>query len=190
MNKLFAVYLFILVFILLVYIIHEIVYENLRKNLRKLAKDVITAFNKNNVNYWVDYGTLLGIVRDKDIIKYDQDVDICLLPEPDLCDKLKKVITELGEDYTLEYHAWGAYRIVLKHYILRVYADLYLVKEENGMYTDPTGKIPIDLVGKTTIVYWKEIPVRVPEKIHETLVWRYGHDYNTPIRGKQATNGV
>jgi len=46
----------------------EVAVENLRE-----IKDVL---DKNNINYWLDLGTLLGAVRDGKIIKWDTDVDL------------------------------------------------------------------------------------------------------------------
>jgi phosphorylcholine metabolism protein LicD len=34
------------------------------------------------VEYWADFGTLLGMYREKDIIKHDNDVDVVVL-DPD-----------------------------------------------------------------------------------------------------------
>jgi phosphorylcholine metabolism protein LicD len=53
-----------------------------------MAKDIILILNKYNINYWVDFGTLLGIIRENDIILYDNDVDICLVDTPELHEKM------------------------------------------------------------------------------------------------------
>jgi len=44
------------------------------KNLREV-KDV---FDKNDVNFWLDTGTLLGAVRDGKMIEWDHDMDLGL----------------------------------------------------------------------------------------------------------------
>ncbi|MFJ6210785.1 LicD family protein [Lysinibacillus sp. NPDC092081] len=35
-------------------------------------------FNQHNVNYFIDAGTLLGIIREQDLIKWDNDIDLCI----------------------------------------------------------------------------------------------------------------
>lgn len=45
-----------------------IMVENLRE-----VKDV---FDKNDVNFWLDSGVLLGAVRDGKIIEWDIDIDL------------------------------------------------------------------------------------------------------------------
>lgn len=65
--------------------------ENLPKakgDLRK-TQEIQAAFldilqnvlNKHNLSYWVDFGTLLGAIRHKGFIPWDDDVDIAMLRE-------------------------------------------------------------------------------------------------------------
>jgi lipopolysaccharide cholinephosphotransferase len=48
---------------------------NIAKENLLLLKDI---FDKNNIKFWLIYGTLLGAVRDKDFIKHDFDTDLGL----------------------------------------------------------------------------------------------------------------
>jgi len=47
-------------------------------------------FNQHNVNYFIDGGTLLGIIREQDLIKWDNDIDICI-PFEDV-EKVQKIL--------------------------------------------------------------------------------------------------
>jgi len=53
------------------------------KNNKKFLLEANTVLNKisdildeNRIDYWIDFGTLLGIIRDSEIIKWDKDIDI------------------------------------------------------------------------------------------------------------------
>ncbi len=46
--------------------------ELLLKNL----KDTKEIFDKHKITYWLDWGTLLGAIRDKKIIEFDDDLDL------------------------------------------------------------------------------------------------------------------
>lgn len=42
-------------------------------------KKLTDLLEKNNIKYWIDYGTLLGAYRNKKVIPYDPDLDITVL---------------------------------------------------------------------------------------------------------------
>lgn len=53
--------------------------------LKKIQLEMLDYFDsfcrKNNIKYWLDYGTLLGAVRHKGYIPWDDDVDVAMLRE-------------------------------------------------------------------------------------------------------------
>jgi phosphorylcholine metabolism protein LicD len=53
--------------------------ECCKNNLMKLLSVIDIMFKKHNILYWIDYGTLLGSVRQGQIIPYDDDCDIGIL---------------------------------------------------------------------------------------------------------------
>lgn len=50
-------------------------------SLYKILYRVIKIFEKNNILYWTSGGTFLGAIRCKGIIKWDDDLDLCVLLE-------------------------------------------------------------------------------------------------------------
>ena len=47
----------------------------------KILELSIAIFNKYDIPYWLDYGTLIGTIRHKGFIPWDDDIDVCLLKE-------------------------------------------------------------------------------------------------------------
>lgn len=44
--------------------------------MKKMLFDILDILERNDIKYWLDDGTLLGIIRDGDLIPWDHDVDI------------------------------------------------------------------------------------------------------------------
>lgn len=65
-----------------------------------LAKDILVfignTFKTNSIAYFADHGTLLGIVRDRDLIRWDSDIDITVYEE-DIDRALECIINSMHE---------------------------------------------------------------------------------------------
>jgi phosphorylcholine metabolism protein LicD len=66
-------------------------------NLYKLLHRIIRLLEKNDIPYWASGGTFLGAIRCKGIIKWDDDLDLCVLYQDK--DRLKKVIDKENDIY-------------------------------------------------------------------------------------------
>jgi len=66
-------------------------------NLYKLLYRVVKILEKNDIPYWASGGTFLGAIRCKGIIKWDDDLDLCVLYQDK--DRLKNVIDQENDIY-------------------------------------------------------------------------------------------
>ena len=66
-------------------------------NLYKLLHRVVKILEKNDIIYWACGGTFLGAIRCKGIIKWDDDLDICILYQDK--EKLKELINNEKDIY-------------------------------------------------------------------------------------------
>ena len=65
--------------------------ELARKDLLNLKK----ALDKADISFFLMFGTLLGAVRDKDLISYDKDIDLGILYEDSAkLEKAEKIISD------------------------------------------------------------------------------------------------
>ena len=159
----------ILIIIILVWILYIFLQ---RKIIRNLFIKTIKNLEKDNIEYWVDFGTLLGIERDKDIILGDNDADICIVNTPENLNKFYK--SNIGK---------FAYNNIYRVYNLWLFVDLYIIEIVNDQYKAPTGEI-IDInfiqpIQKKNIqINGHKINVSLPNKIKDTLDYRYGNNWN------------
>lgn len=94
---------------------------------------------KHNIAYWIDFGTLLGAVRHKGFIPWDDDVDICVL-EKDYKRLRECLISELPEQYAFQdtstdknaFFTYGRVRD-RKSYC---YYPYFVKLEEQGLWVD------------------------------------------------------
>ena len=70
--------------------------KNLELSILEYIDDLC---QKNGIRYFLSYGTLLGAVRHRGFIPWDDDIDICML-RPDY-EKFLKVATQSNTHYKL-----------------------------------------------------------------------------------------
>lgn len=76
---------------------------------------VIKIFNELGMNYWIDCGSLLGLIRDGKLISHDEDIDIAMWDSDPL--KVRSLISKmLSEKYKVEKHYYKnrLYKIIFR----------------------------------------------------------------------------
>lgn len=73
----------------------------LQKIELEILKKIDEVCKKHNIKYWIDSGTLLGAVRHKGFIPWDDDIDIAMLRE-DYEKFLKVAQKDFGNEYFLQ----------------------------------------------------------------------------------------
>jgi len=66
------------------------------KNKDKNFIDTINLLNKNKISYWICNGTVLGLLRDKNLIPWDPDIDIGIWKNEVNLLKLEKIFKKEG----------------------------------------------------------------------------------------------
>ena len=167
--------------------------------LRVIVHDISTTCSDNNLDYWWDFGTLLGIIRGGDVIYTEVDADISIPMST------RKVFFD-NEVFLLQLRHLG-YRIEKRdENKIRLFgpwgmfADMDVwVPLANGSISMVTGKhvekwrytVPAHLLLPTRTLESVHLPaisdkmppsIRVPAKPQEVLAYWYGPTWQTPRR--------
>ena len=86
--------------------------------------ETIDILNQNNVKYWICHGTLLGLIRDKQLIPWDHDIDIAVWSGTISREKIKKIMLSNNfllkdkyvEDASLTFEKEGGKKVDINFY--------------------------------------------------------------------------
>jgi hypothetical protein len=170
-------------------------YKGLRRRaLRSLLLGVCPRLDSLDIPYFVDFGTLLGLHRERDVILHDNDADVVLL-DPDfdaLLPRLRQALTPQGfrvcevvpsEDATVRW---------LRVIAGPLGAPLGIMDLYGGWRSACTKRIEIPqghgdlcdvdahLVLPTGRMRWRGASLACPRDVEGVLVHRYGATWRTP----------
>lgn len=160
-----------------------------RAMLRQVLFDLAPALNQGGHSYWLDFGSLLGVHRDGDLILHDNDIDLVVLdPQWDsLHADLSAAPTLSQYNVRLEYpsEAEGA-TTFLRVYCLLGFADVFGAKQidDQRLLVDcghgEMNCISTELVLPTKMIEFKNVQISVPRDLDGACKARYGHTWNIP----------
>lgn len=178
-----------IVLLAIVAAVTPVVDRHRRRTLRRCVADVCQVLNAHGVDYWCDFGTLLGYHREGDVILSDKDADLCAM-----ADDKPRILGLAGafkaKGYTVT-DKGGASRRVLRVLDDRTmyYVDIYPYVREGAMLRSTliaTEDVPERLVTPRRKVPFLGAQVSVPEDVPALLLHRYGPTYMTPRRGDKG----
>ena len=153
--------------------------------LEELLNNTTNILKKNNIDYWLDFGTCLGAYRDNDFIPHDTDIDISI------CVKDLKKLKQIIEDKNL--------MIKNNLKVVRNSDDLVSLKllKYKGNDTDKHVRANpeddpyidiyiVDYKPKLDKIEFKGDIHALPVHTDKYLEYLYGKTWNKPIKGKHA----
>lgn len=171
---------------------------NLAKNGKQVLALSVDILDSCNVNYWLDYGTLLGAIRNNDFIKGDGDIDLGIDIEEDISSVIHSFI-EKGFKVYCYYHVDpdSLGRIVslkkkgiivdLYNYTISDSAMWCTIYEQDGCdsieeYYSIHDTLKVyylcyDFKIETMFYNFFDIRVKIPKNFKEYLTTIYGSDY-------------
>lgn len=144
-------------------------------------EEVISCIEKCNVNYWIDGGTLLAIIRDDKLFPhlYDGDVDLGILWNEEQyykVEKLKKILRKSGFELKVGYFSISIRRPIVKSFSLKVLNRLFKWHKGKNLLSKSLINISLSRVsGNYAWCTWMNkkgidyIPRVVPLKFYENL---------------------
>lgn len=175
-----------------------------------LLKFITEGMQLRGIEYWLDFGGLLGVVREGDMIQGDDDMDICATMSE--FEKVMGYFDEINDDPKSSYQVekstkyrvcgdYGGKALVLYHIRSRTpetnvaLLDLFFFEEDGdgglrSMWTheDDTFVETIFPVQRLYVKSWG-FDINVPGKPTARLIEKYGKDFMVPVAYKTTVMG-
>lgn len=166
--------------------LHE---RNNHFRMKKMLLFTIDQLQKNNIPFWLEAGTLLGIYRDGDLIAWDYDADISIPAE--YSDKVAVLRYKYFPRYIIRkrpiFSRWipGDTRVVKvkttweKLQQVNFHIDLFCVYKVNDKYrwvdSGVLKQVDAKFFDTQDYIEWEERKIPVPAHTEEYLSLRYGN---------------
>lgn len=173
--------------------------RRLQKYGREVLIKVAEALNPLSIQYYADFGTLLGLVRDKGFIKHDDDIDLGVMPgRPDYV-KFVTALKSKGFSYKRGFESCGIVTEIAFYYkgisvdfffnVLDGNRMWYQVYTTGGVIPSPnectdaitTTRVYRPLVGELEKYSDGKLIVPIPKNAVELLEVTYGESWQKPV---------
>ena len=147
-------------------------------------KIIFEILDEIEVEYFVFFGTLLGVIRNRNLIEHDTDTDIFI-----------KKITKSQIDYLSKklienkFDNFKHTDQIISYKRNNEYTDLYLFKLSNNLFKCHGFTIPRKYVENVISIRTKGLTFKVPKNYKECLDLLYGLDWHIEIKQYNAKPG-
>jgi len=172
---------------------------NYHRRMKKMLLKTIDILNEKGFKYWLEAGTLLGILRDGDLIPWDYDADIGI--PADTADDIMKLRLDFLPNYLIKRRKinsnWlpGDMRVIKvktpweKIRQINFHIDLFCVYPVKDKYrwVDSNALKHVDKKYYDTLstIQWEGRTINIPNYAEEYLSLRYGN-WQVPKRNYNA----
>ena len=174
--------------------------RNIRRKGIKIIEKVQKALMDNNVFFFFDMGTLLGIVREGRIIKHDLDIDVGVRVSSETeKEHIKEIFSAIGakENYRFVIEELGVVEQSFVYDEVKFDINYYYQSGEKDycylMYRNPDKtyaademsvvELSCEHIEKLVLKDFCSIKVNVPENAEKYLSCRYGENWKIPDKG-------
>lgn len=172
-------------------VLFKIQNNQFKKEGENVLKVASRALNEIDVFFWLEFGTLLGVIRDGKLIEHDTDIDVGVMLK-DYSWKIEETLTKHGFVKTRKFEIDGGdYGIEESYELNGVSFDIfYFTKKEDKMYCH---LFPYDQNKNFVVrelytwatefkkIEWQGTSVNIPKDSHRRLTDTYG-DYTIKIK--------
>lgn len=166
--------------------------HNLHKKGYELLSEIDTLMVKNDIPYYCEAGTLLGLVRDKGFIRHDDDIDLSILPDSVKPADVLKILLAAGYKWISGHEYDGRFiEFTLKKDGVPIDFFLHRKSEKIGYYDEiflryyPEVNYPSDKNNSALLFQYVEtkgimryrvhgIEVNIPENYKDVLTSLFG----------------
>ena len=173
--------------------------KNLKRAKRLLA-DTADVLNRHGIHWWLDHGTLLGVIRNNELIPYDHDIDVCARGSD--AEKFLSIQNSFSPKYrvSLRYENSGRLpgrlRVAKIKFLLgrrakflseeELHLDIFFNYDKGDGYSYwmdscTVKRVPVHFYEKLERVTWDNRTYPVPCNTEEYLTCRFG-DWRTPVQ--------
>ncbi|MCK4358362.1 MAG: LicD family protein [Candidatus Cloacimonetes bacterium] len=168
--------------------------------MKEMLFDTLDILEKNNIRYWIDAGTLLGIFRNGDLLPWDYDADIGIISEYTL--KVLNILHKYFPKYLIRKkitnNPWlpGNIRVIKiqtpweKLRRINFHIDLFCVYKVGNYYrwidNDSLKQVDQKYYDNLDTIAWEGRKIPIPYNVEKYLRIRYGN-WSIPDKNYNAS---